>query len=272
MSQPSPLSMPFAWNMIAAGYAETSAVMFAPFAERALALAGVTRGAHVVDVACGPGTLAAAASKMGLRVDALDFSTEMIAQLRARIAREGLVGIEPVVGDGMALPYADASFDAAFSLFGLFLFPGRDKGLRELRRVLRPGGRAVISSWVPFDRIPVMSEILAGVRERLPDLPFGDGKPPLATREEAQAEVSAAGFTGVEVHEVARPVEAPSAADFFMQFKRGAPQFALLAHKLGNEVTASVETAVLERVRARFGDGTLRGEMIALLTVGTRGT
>jgi SAM-dependent methyltransferase len=257
--------------MIAAGYAETSAVMFVPFAERALALGAVRRGARVVDVACGPGTFAAVASRAGMRVDALDFSTAMIAELRARIGREGLVGIEPVVGDGMALPYADGSFDAAFSLFGLFLFPDRGKGLRELRRVLRPGARAVVSSWVPFDRVPIMTETFAAIRERLPDLPFGDGKAPMATPEEARAEVSAAGFADVEVHEVARPFEAPSVADFFTQFKRGAPQFALLEQKLGKEVAASAETAVLKRLRTRFGEGTFQAEMIALLTVGSRG-
>jgi SAM-dependent methyltransferase len=263
--------MPFVWDTIAGGYTETSAVMFVPFAERALALGGVAGGARIVDVACGPGTLAAVAARRGMHVDALDFSKDMIGQLRARIARESLVGIEPVVGDGMALPYADGSFDAAFSLFGVFLFADRAKGLRELGRVLRPGARAVVSSWVPFERVPVMAETFAAIRDRLPDLPFGVGKAPLGTPDEAKAEVAGAGFVDVEVHEVVRPVEAPSVADFFTRMKRGAPQFALLEQKLGREVTARVETAVLERLRARFGEGALKAEMIALLTVGTRG-
>ncbi|HEY8087478.1 MAG TPA: methyltransferase domain-containing protein [Polyangiaceae bacterium] len=270
MAQPSPLAMPFAWNLVAAGYAETSAVLFVPFAERALVLGRVSPGARVVDVACGPGTLAAVASRAGMRVDALDFSTEMIGQLRERIAREGLEGIEPVVGDGMALPYADASFDAAFSLFGLFLFPDRAKGLGELRRVLRPGGRAIVSSWVPFERVPIMAETFAAIRAALPELPFGEGKAPLATVEEAKAEVAGAGFTDVEVHEVSRPFEATSVADFFVQFRRGAPQLALLEQKLGKEASVVVEEAVLRRLRARFGEGAFRAEMIALMTVGTR--
>jgi hypothetical protein len=116
-----------------------------------------------------------------------------------------------------------------------------------------------------------MAETFAAIRERLPELPFGEGKAPLGTPEEAKAEVSGAGFLDVDVYEVVRPFEAPSVADFFANMKRGAPQFALLEQKLGKEATARVETAVLDRLRARFGEGTLKAEMIALLTVGTRG-
>ena len=99
----------------------------------------------MLDVAAGPGTLAFIASAAGAHVTAIDFSPDMIDRLRARSVREG-VQIEARVGDGQALPFDDATFEHAFSMFGLMFFPDRAKGFRELCRVLVPGGRAVVSS------------------------------------------------------------------------------------------------------------------------------
>jgi ubiquinone/menaquinone biosynthesis C-methylase UbiE len=81
----------------------------------------------------------------------------MIARLRERAAREGVADIDARVADGCALPFPDASFDAGFSSFGLMFFPDRARGFGELLRVLRPGAQAVVSSWAPMTRVPVLS-------------------------------------------------------------------------------------------------------------------
>src|SRR4029077_9096481 len=104
------------------------------------------------DVAAGPGTLSLIAAAAGARVSAIDFSERMVDEFRTRAAAAGLAGALDIrVGDGQALPFESAAYDCACSIFGLMFFPDRHAGLREMRRVLRPGGRAIVSSWVPFD-------------------------------------------------------------------------------------------------------------------------
>lgn len=103
---------------------------------RLTAEAVVHPGDRVLDACCGTGDLAIAAARAGGRVTGLDFSEAMLARARAKST-----GIEWVHGDLLALPFADGSFDVATVGFGIRNVPELDAGLRELARVLRPGGR-----------------------------------------------------------------------------------------------------------------------------------
>ena len=99
----------------------------------------VRPGDRVLDACCGTGDLAIAAAAAGGRVTGIDFSEPMLER-----ARRKAPDIEWVAGDALALPFADASFDAATVGFGVRNLAELDKGLRELRRALRPGGRLAI--------------------------------------------------------------------------------------------------------------------------------
>jgi demethylmenaquinone methyltransferase/2-methoxy-6-polyprenyl-1,4-benzoquinol methylase len=96
----------------------------------------VKPGDSVLDACCGTGDLALEAERAGGRVTGLDFSERMLERARRKSA-----GVEWVRGDLLALPFADASFDAATVGFGIRNVADLDGGLRELARVLRPGGR-----------------------------------------------------------------------------------------------------------------------------------
>jgi demethylmenaquinone methyltransferase/2-methoxy-6-polyprenyl-1,4-benzoquinol methylase len=102
-------------------------------------------GVWALDVACGSGKLAAelAATAKGSRIVGLDFSPRMLAQARTRHP-----GIDFVEGDALRLPFPDARFDAATIAFGLRNLSDPEGGLREMLRVLRPGGRAVVLEFV----------------------------------------------------------------------------------------------------------------------------
>ena len=103
-------------------------------------------GARVLDVACGTGDLALALAARGrAEVVGLDFCRPMleIAARKSDGAR-GLRGVAYVEGDALSLPFADGTFDAATIAFGLRNLSSVERGLRELRRVLRPGGRLVV--------------------------------------------------------------------------------------------------------------------------------
>ena len=150
----SPLATPEPWDLVHQAYVEEHWELFSGLAREALRLVPLTEHSDVLDVAAGPGTLTLQAAPRARRVVAVDFSTRMLEELNRR-AREGrLANIETIVADGQALPLPNAAFDAAFSMFGLIFFPDRLQGFRELLRVLRPGGRAVVSSWRPFDQVP----------------------------------------------------------------------------------------------------------------------
>jgi demethylmenaquinone methyltransferase/2-methoxy-6-polyprenyl-1,4-benzoquinol methylase len=96
----------------------------------------VKPGDSVLDACCGTGDLALEAERAGGRVTGLDFSERMLKRARRKSA-----GVEWVRGDLLALPFADGSFDAATVGFGIRNVADLDGGLRELARVLRPGGR-----------------------------------------------------------------------------------------------------------------------------------
>jgi demethylmenaquinone methyltransferase / 2-methoxy-6-polyprenyl-1,4-benzoquinol methylase len=106
---------------------------------REAAGAVVSPGDKALDSCCGTGDLAIAAAEAGGDVTGLDFSRPMLDRARRKAPE-----IEWVEGDALALPFADGSFDAATVGFGVRNLSDLDLGLRELRRVLRPGGRLAI--------------------------------------------------------------------------------------------------------------------------------
>ena len=91
---------------------------------------------EVLDACCGTGDLALAAERAGGRVTGLDFSERMLERARRKSG-----SVRWVRGDALALPFADGSFDAATVGFGIRNVEDLEAGLRELARVLRPGGR-----------------------------------------------------------------------------------------------------------------------------------
>jgi arsenite methyltransferase len=102
-------------------------------------------GERVVDLGVGPGYLAASIAELvdpGGRVSGIDISENMVAMTRRRCG--GFAHVEVEVGDVTRLPYADGSFDVGVSTQVLEYVADVDGALRELRRVLRPGGRAAI--------------------------------------------------------------------------------------------------------------------------------
>ena len=106
---------------------------------RAAAEAVVRPGDRVLDACCGTGDLALAALKAGGRVTGLDFSERMLERARKKSSEVGWVR-----GDALALPFDDGAFDAATVGFGVRNLDDLERGLAELRRVLRLGGRLAI--------------------------------------------------------------------------------------------------------------------------------
>jgi demethylmenaquinone methyltransferase/2-methoxy-6-polyprenyl-1,4-benzoquinol methylase len=114
-------------------------------------------GERCLDLAAGTGTSSVALAASGADVVACDFSLGM---LRVGVSRNPHPSVSYVAGDGLRLPFADASFDAVTISFGLRNLHSLDGGLAELARVTKPGGRLVVCEfsrpvWAPFRRVYV---------------------------------------------------------------------------------------------------------------------
>ncbi len=96
-------------------------------------------GDRVLDACCGTGDLAVAAERRGGRVVGLDFSPRMLERARRKSG-----AIEWIQGDALALPFSDGEFDAATVGFGVRNLADLEDGLRQLARVLRPGGKLAV--------------------------------------------------------------------------------------------------------------------------------
>ncbi|WP_432478324.1 class I SAM-dependent methyltransferase [Nocardioides sp. GXQ0305] len=119
--------------------------LFAQWVPTLLRHAGVGPGLRVVDVACGTGVVARAASEVvgpGGQVSGVDLNPAMV-----QVARECVPGLDWRVGDAGDLPYGDASFDASLCQSALFFFPDPAAACREMVRVVRPGGTVALQTY-----------------------------------------------------------------------------------------------------------------------------
>jgi SAM-dependent methyltransferase len=147
--------------------------VFGPWAPRVVELAELRPGLRVLDVACGTGVvarLAAEAISVEGRVAGLDLNPDMLAVAATLPAVAG-ASIEWVEGSAQALPFGEASFDVVCCQLGLQFFPDREGALREMKRVLAPGGRVVVMVWGEIGRSPALPRSprpSAGRSERTP--------------------------------------------------------------------------------------------------------
>ena len=193
------------WGRRTRAYADCSAPRNRPCAEALIDLAGVAPGERVLDVATGPGVVALlAAERVGptgsvLATDLAPEWEEIVTEGATAAGVDDRVSFRAMGAEQLDLP--DASFDVALCQFGLMFLPDPVQGLREMRRVLREGGRLAIAVWSTLDRVQhqlVTSTILAAApqpdaAQRLPT-PLELGEPGLIERH-----VATAGFREITV-------------------------------------------------------------------------
>jgi SAM-dependent methyltransferase len=137
------------------GHYEHTARELEPVAQHVVSLAELKPGERVVDLATGTGNAALLAARAGAEVTGVDAASRLIDVARERAGAEELKA-DFVVGELEALPFEDRSFDVGLSVFGLIFAGDARRAFDELIRVLRPGGRAFVSAWVPAGPIDAM--------------------------------------------------------------------------------------------------------------------
>ncbi len=257
MTSPAPHKNPDVW----ADRVDAYEALFAPFSRRvaAAALTAVEprAGQRWLDVAAGPGAVSLLAARRGARVAAVDLASPMLDRLLATAADEGIEGVEAHVMDGQALDFADGTFDAAASSFGVVHFPDSARGLREMRRVLRPGAQAVVTTMHEPARSELLTLIVRAVVEALPG--FVPPEPPSAARFTTVAgmtdALAQAGFEDVRVEVATIDWVIGDVVDFFRRWAMDAPPVAYMFEGLDARTRRAAGEAFVRLAATRSRDG-----------------
>lgn len=248
-----------AWDAIAPRFDEftTSATM--TLAQEVLRRVELRPGLRLLDVAAGSGALSIPAARIGAEVLATDLAPTMIERLTARARAEGLANIEGRVMDGQDLDLDDDTFDVAVSVNGVSLFPDLPRGLAELVRVTRPGGRVAIAAFGALPKAEFIAFCMAAMTAAVPGFtPVATDPPPLpfqvADPEVLRSRLADAGLQGVEVEAITWEHTIDSAQHLWDMFTSSNPIGAQLVAGLSDERRAAVKETLEGMLRARSGD------------------
>ena len=250
-----------AWDRIARGYDRTNTETQLALGTQAVGRVELRSGMRFLDVAAGSGALGIPAARLGARVLAVDQSPMMLELLRARAQREGLE-VETRVMDGHALDLEDASFDIAGSQFGVMLFHDMPRGIREMKRVLRPGGRVLIVAYGDPGRIDFLSFFVEVVRALRPSFsgPPVD-PPPLAFQLQDAArlanELASAGLAEIRVDTITEATEFRSGKGLWDWILCSNPivEDVLCSLQISRDERATLERRAGEAFREHAGHG-----------------
>lgn len=227
------------WQQVANRYDSSWALVTIQAIEPLLDAAGVNKKTRLLDVACGPGYVAASADARGAEAVGIDFSSVMIEAARARYP-----GIDFREGNAEQLEFRSSTFDAVVSNFGMLHLAAPERAISEAYRVLRPGGRFAFTVWDFPERA-----IGHGIVQRLVQqygnlnvaLPQGPPFFRFSDSEETKQVLTAAGFTGIRIISVDQVWRLPSADALFDIMCNSSVRNAALLH--------AQEPKALEQIR-----------------------
>ena len=164
------------WQMIA-GKFDLWLPQIAPVGEALLAVLDARPGDRILDIASGTGepALTLARRLPGVQITGIDAAESMVRVAQSKVVAEGLRDVSFQCMPAEALDYADNSFDCALCRFGVMLFQDPLQGLREIHRVLKPGGRFALAVWSTPETMPSLHWAFRVFAPRLP----ADKRPPL---------------------------------------------------------------------------------------------
>ncbi len=246
------------WERIAAGYDDHVTPLHLAMADDPLDRVGLRAGMRVLDVAAGSGALSIPAARRGAKVVATDIAPTMIDRLVRRAQAHGLADVDARVMDGCDLEFDDGSFDVAASQNGVSSFPDLARGLRELVRVTRPGGRVLIVALGPPPRAEFLSFFTAAMQAVVahfrglsmdpPPLPFQVADP-----ETLGTQLSGAGLRDVTVEPCTWTMAIGTSSQLWEVVTHSSPSGAELVADLTDEQRDAVREVLDGMLREQAG-------------------
>lgn len=249
--------------------------LFDPFADVLLDEVGISAGAALLDVACGPGTVSRrVAPRLGPegRVTGCDLSPAMLEVAAGKPAREGAAPITYRQCPADELDVPDGAFDIVLCQQGLQFFPDRLGALAEMRRALKPGGRAGVAVWCAIEENPFWDALASAVGEVLgkeAEIGYRSGPWGLPEADELMRLFEAADFGDVNVVRQVRPVlfeGGPAQLVATLPAASVGPQVAALDARGHAALLASAEAALAPFVHG----GEVRSEAATHIVVAVR--
>jgi ubiquinone/menaquinone biosynthesis C-methylase UbiE len=237
--------------------------VFGPWVPPLMRAAGPRAGEQVLDLACGTGVVARqVASLVGPtgRVVGLDLSPAMLAVARASAEREGH-RIEWHEGRAEALPFPDGTFDLVLCQQGLQFVPDRPRAAAEMYRVLREGGRAVVSVWLGLDRHPFYANFNEVVIRHL-GIPALAAPFSLGDADELRRLLSAAGFCDITIEVGSLPAQFPDPARFVTMMVDVIAAAIPSAQHLDAQARAALATAIADEMTGSIRDFSQGGRLV----------
>jgi ubiquinone/menaquinone biosynthesis C-methylase UbiE len=246
-----------AWDTIAPGYDAFVTPTHMWLANEALRLVGLRPGMRFLDVAAGSGALSIPAARLGAQVLSTDISPVMLERLGARTRTEGL-DVETRVMDGHDLNLEDNVFDITASQFGVMLFPDMSRGIREMARVTKPGGRVLMNVYGAPQRVEFLGFFLGAVHPVVPDFAGLPTDPPplpfqLQDPERLRQELDNAGLKDILVETVTEELAFRSATEMWDWLANSNPIGRMLIADLTEEQSVAVQQTLGSMLRERAG-------------------
>jgi SAM-dependent methyltransferase len=230
--------------------------------------AGATPGSRLLDVACGPGYVAAAAARRGSSVVGVDFSSSMVA-----IAAATNPELEFREGDAEKLDLPDSSFDAVVMNFGMLHLERPESAIAEAFRVLSPGGRYAFTVWDLPERAVAFGIILESIQAHgKMDVPLPAGPPffRFSDPEESKRTLTEAGFVHAQTIQVPQTWKVESGEALLATFQTAAVRTAALLNAQTPAALKKIQAEIESRIEAFRSDGEIVLPMPAILTSGLR--
>lgn len=233
-------------------------LLMEPWVRCLVDVAALQPAERVLDVACGTGFVARrAAPYVGAegRVVGLDLNESMIEAARAASSRDATTAIEWQTGDAASLPFESGAFDVVLCQQGVQFFPDRVQTLRELRRVLRLGGRLAFTVWSAIGDTPYIAALADALARHVSAEAASMARAPCALHDAAELRdlVRSAGFGNVRVRPMIKTTTLPLPAEFVPGHLAALPMAQAITGLTTDRRTALVEH-ITEALRA-YVDG-----------------
>lgn len=231
------------WHTKAPDYDDFAGRITKQATESLLDAVKVTSGMSVLDVACGTGYGAGAATARGAYAIGVDFAPGMIAE-----ASRKFPNIQFQDGDAENLPFNDESFDAVICPFGLLHMAEPDKAVLEAYRVLKKGGKYAFSVWATPETHEFFAVVMSAIQE------YGDMHVPLPPAPpifrfsdpiECNAVLAATGFTAIKVTEIKPMWKANDAQQILDMIYTGTVRTAALLELQNSQALKEIHAAII---------------------------